>query len=216
MKNNYFLILLTSLAIVSCKTSPLVMYEEISNRNNSTTINSIDLRTNTSIPLNTESKFKLKLKDSILIYGIEDTLYSNYQKIKFNAESNKEYEISVFSFCDCFGFDKYMFVPKIKVFNSKGDELNTNLIINEVDYLYIAKPISYNKRWIINDNIEGEIIIVVYSDNSKLKKKVHNLIIPLVGIPYKIQSTLVGKFIITVGEKNETVRPDKWYLGNAN
>lgn len=178
----------------SCKTPPMVKYNKIKEVESPISLNLISRDSNDSISKNIGTKFKLKITDSVLVYKDGTSLYSNYKKIVLKASSNKKYSVSVYSFCDCFGFRKYMFTPKIRVLDKHGNFVKTILFWNEIDYLYFAKPISYNRNWIIDQEVDGDLTLIIYSDNIALNRKVENLLLS------SIKSTTVGKFMLTVHE----------------
>ncbi len=167
-------------------------------------ISEVDFGKNQKIITNVEAKFELTLSDPVLKY--DEFSYSNYKTFSFKADSLKEYTITVSSLCDCLGFNKYMFIPELIVFNENGEIIKTNL-----DKTYIGgekmRPISLIKQWKVNMSSNTNYNILLYSNNDYLQKKIFYTVSSSptfdrdVYVPFffgMVKSSLIGKFYIEI------------------
>jgi hypothetical protein len=196
-----FVVLIAS----SCAVRPLIGYKEIKQRPNTYLLDSIVVDSALIPPLRVDNRYRLQLKDSVLVYN--DVFYSNYRVFCFKATPAQSYKITINSLCDCLGFRKYMFNPDIRVIDSHGRAITTRLTDSNIDYVKSFQPISFNKTWAIDDRIAGDCFIIVYSNNSKLNRSIYDFQVGTMSgftpilLPIKITSSLVGDFILRISEK---------------
>jgi len=195
-----FYVLSIVLALTSCakKIIPTEGYRQINSKNSEyfTNANKAVVK---KIRLDSAYRNKLTLSDSILIFN--DSIKSNYQSFSFVTKPGKDYKIKVTSQCNCLGFKKQMFVPKI-VIGSLNDRATP--FADSVYFDYKSGRLSINKEWKLKSNTAnetGKYEFLVFSDNTKLSENVFKfIVVPAVFIPVNIKSTLIGDFIVKVEE----------------
>lgn len=191
------------LIFTSCsrKIIPSEGYNQIKNKNAVTLFESKN-STPEKIKVNKDFKDALTLNDSVLYY--DDSIKSNYKNFVFDLKPDKNYKIKVSSLCNCVGFKKYMFVPKIAQGNL-DNRIDTKL--DSIYFNYEKGPLTLNKIWNIKsdgltENTKLEFIL--FSDNTKLSENVYRFIATSFGgipvMPINIKSTLIGDFVIKIEE----------------
>ena len=200
------LIFLLGITLFSCspKMTPLIGYNAINNRDDDKSIFEKIAKDSTKVNrlININSNFlaSLTIYDPIITYNNSPILLSNYKLFHFHKTTSKGYTITLTSMCDCFGFHKYMFIPNIIVFNKNGNIIKSEEISNRFDYPKMSDPLSNIKTWKIDNNVEGDISVLVYSNNSKLDSKIFRFIMIPLPISVYIKSSLIGDFYIKVEE----------------
>jgi hypothetical protein len=196
----YFYFLSIILIFTSCsrKIIPSEGYNQIKSKNS---VNLFEANNSIAkeIKVNTNLRDKLTLNDSVLYYN--DSIKSNYKNFAFDLKPHKKYKIKVSTLCNCAGFKKYIFIPKIAIGNVN---IRINLELDSTYFNYEKGPLTLNKVWNLKsdgltENTKLEFLL--FSNNEKLSENVFKYIVTSIGaIPVNIKSTLVGDFIIEIEE----------------
>lgn len=205
----HLLVFLICFLSISCskKILPIAGYEKIKMNTRAVEVNKITFTNAENINPNNDYKFNLNLNDSILVY--KDTIYSNYKTFSIKTSKEKNYSISIYSICDCWGFKKYMFNPEVLVSNSLGEKLDLKL--NLVKFGYDKGPLSLNKKYTLTSSTDRIIYLTVFSNNETLQKDLYKFIVagaafsksvfvPIV-VPVGVKSSLIGDFFIRIDEQ---------------
>jgi hypothetical protein len=192
---NYKLIIVLILfSICGCsrKTTPFEAYKNLKeNRIVSTRIPTSPLS------INENHEFELKISDSLMTFGENEKIYTNYKGFNFDLKSNKKYKLTISSICDCFGFKKYMFIPLASILDQNGMTTKTEELPDTFDYRH--GPLSLNKTWIINNTADGNYKLYVASNNTNLDQSLYKFLtspVPTINI----KSSIGGKFKISIEE----------------
>jgi hypothetical protein len=141
-----------------------------------------------------QEMYKLSITDSVAGFGTNSEMLSNFRIFYLDTKPNTNYNVTVKSYCDCFGFTKHVFEPIIHIFNgsqSLKPELNDAHYNEGKDGLIVKETWTFTSK---NYNTK----LLVYSNNKELNRTTHKLDIFAIKIP--IKNTIGGKFSILLEE----------------
>jgi len=153
--------------IFSCSSNRSDKYIQIINENNNSNIKksltNTDFKNAVRIKFNTKHVGKIEEIDELI--KIKGMPSANYDLFKLKINHPDKINIDIFSYCDCFGFDKNLFDPHIIIF----DPLKRPIYL---DQKVVNKNNGYLRKYFSTTlNKKGLYYILVLSNNKKLKTK---------------------------------------------
>lgn len=204
-------ILIISIAAIintGCKSAAIVRYDKKLSESNSINIENVVFENPKAIKLNESYKYHLSESDKSLSYiDSLKSINSFYHTLKSNFIRPGRYQIEILSLCNCFGFNKFVFIPMIEIPNKKHSiTLTESEVLNE-NWKYGWR---IRKVWEVQTKLSGNLEIVLYSDNSGLDQKLEKStsITPLVlgglsGLPaanWPMKAGYQGKYVIQLNK----------------
>jgi len=201
------LIIMFCVTVSSCASNGNLVYSNISNTQTSVTpIEASRKDTSLSISTGEEIEIEITESDNILL---NNNIYGNFKVISLVTPDPQSLTIVIRSLCDCFGYNKYILVPNIRIFNANQDALDITLVERQVLTPDDSFPASILYRYNSKNIPSGKYKIVIWADNSNLNKNIAELqgsaLMPIGGnvyIPidskYNITSYPLGKLILGI------------------
>lgn len=200
------LALATCLLTTSCATNKIPQFQNAIAEKNPHQIQDIVFENATEYN-SKEFKGKLEETDSIAVF--ENKSPSSYDLYKFR-QATGSYKITVKSYCDCFGFSKFMAVPNLLLIDNQKNPLPMQILEDKTELPMFGR-LYYQKSWNIKIDDQKEAYLIVTSANEGLGKPTTSLdgIVSLGSDTFYINGIAVRA--APYGEYSLTLEPEKSY-----
>lgn len=118
------------------------------------------------VPLERGQRTPLKLTHSDRVVRIGATR-SYFKVVSLSVDSPRTVRIQVTSMCDCFGFNKYLVVPLIEMFDSNGQDVALPSPDVESEQADMSNPLRLVATWMFPVPAAGTYRILVAADNAR-------------------------------------------------
>ena len=170
MRLTVLLPLVSSLLLTGCVQNPTKTYSELQQSTRVLSLRQALSRggSQPEIRRGTEQRFRISGESGLVEEG---GVRGNFEIIEFKKDDQGPVRITVQSLCDCFGFNKYVMVPKIYLADATGA-----LVYVEPQRSYVAsptwgKPASVISSWYAANLSVGKYKLLVMADNSQIENK---------------------------------------------
>lgn len=189
--------------LIGCKTLPETNYQKILKRTDVRLTSEEVLKDSSIITLNLNTEFRstLDASDHLVAYLDQQPNYFSYYKhFRFKAIEKKKYKLTIYSFCDCFGFRKFVFEPESKIISSDGSVLSKTLIKKDcvMPDNNTEMPFHIIVEWEFITPKSEEYNIIIFANNDYRGKDINvNLLIKALEI---LKTNVKGSFMISISE----------------
>lgn len=164
------LALLSCLLTTSCATNKIPQFQNAIAEKKPREIKDMALENATEFN-SKEFKGKLEETDSIAIF--QDKSPSSYDLYQLK-QSTGSYKITVKSYCDCWGFSKFMAVPNLLLIDDKKNLLPMQVLEDKTEFPMLGR-LYYKKSWNIKIDDHKETYLIVTTANEALGKPTTSL-----------------------------------------
>ncbi|MFL9843056.1 hypothetical protein [Flavobacterium rhizosphaerae] len=191
------LLLLSFLTSCSKKLAPTAAYSMLEKRELTKSLGyGSETADNTILP-EKAAEFKLAITDSVMAATKQPYTRTNFKELYLKTKPNTKYKITISSLCDCLGSRKYLFKPVLLLYDKNSNLLQCN--IEGEDFGYTHGPLSMDRAWVFNTlNTEGDLRLIVFSDNNNLNQSVYKYIVAFAAV--EVKSTTNGDFYVLLEE----------------
>ena len=155
-----------------------------------------------TLPMGIEYTNSLKLTDSLVRINDKESFVSNYKLFRCYGTEGKNYRITVYGICNCWGFRKYMLNPSVVLIDNEAKEIKVKTIKEETvlrqDMANAGLPFHTDVEWEFAMTKSCDFTIMLYSNNLLIAGEV---------VRHEQQkwpffrSDVIGDFMITIQEK---------------
>lgn len=165
-----FLFLLSSLAalvLAGCAANPSTAYSIIAERKDVYELSDAakGSKNTKKIVLGVEYKMGLSSENEVLIDG---SRRSSFQRVEFSITQERDIEITVNSLCDCFGGNRFIISPQVRLSDSSGREIDLQYVSRSVQgpgLIGVAKIVG---KWAAESVKPGNYSLLIFADNRNI------------------------------------------------
>lgn len=170
MRLTALLPMVSALLLTGCVQNPTKTYSELQQSTRVLSLKqALTLGSSHSAALpGTERRFRISGESGLVE---ENGLRGNFEIIEFKKDGQGPVRINVQSLCDCFGFNKYVMVPKIFLADATGALVNVESLRSYVASPTWSKPASVISGWYVANLNGGRYKLLVMADNSQIENK---------------------------------------------